>query len=228
MKKGQADGGGRPVVFLDRDGVINRMVYNSEFGLVDSPQNPDEFELLPGAGEAIRLLNERGLPAIVVSNQPGIAKGKFSPSILKAIDTKMQAELGQASAHLDGVYYCLHHPDAIIDEYRVECDCRKPRPGLLLKASKDFQVDPKRSYMIGDGLTDIQAGRAVGCRTILIGRLKCDVCELMDDLDARPELICSNLLEAVQLIEQLEVGNADIYRFSQYIGDRKMAELRYR
>jgi len=202
----------RRAVFLDRDGTINRMVYHAEFGLIDSPQNPNEFELLPRVGEAIRLLNELGLLIIVASNQPGIAKEKYTSQILEAIDQKMRAELAKRGAHLDAVYYCLHHPQAAIEKYRVNCECRKPEPGLLLKASRDFSIDLKASYMIGDGLTDIQAGKAVGCKTIFLGRLKCYACCLMDDLGAKPDFVVSDLLETAQLIQRLEEKNTDFYR----------------
>lgn len=122
-------------VFLDRDGVVNRMVYDAEHGTVDSPANPDQLEMLPGAAEAVRALNDLGLPVIVVSNQPGIAKGKMTLALQEAITSKLQAGLAAAGAHLDGVYYCLHHPDAALPEYRIRCDCRKPKPGLLLRAA---------------------------------------------------------------------------------------------
>lgn len=191
-------------IFLDRDGVINAMVYNPDHGTVDSPLNPEEFELLPGVGGAIKSINEMGFLALVISNQPGIAKGKFTPQILEAIDRKMKEELAQYGAHLDKIYYCLDHSDAIIKEYKKNSPYRKPKPGLLLKASEELAVDLKSSYMIGDGLIDIQAGKAAGCKTILLGKLKCDLCNLMEDLKAKPNLIVPDLAEAVKLIQKLE------------------------
>src|SRR5689334_7999700 len=119
----------RRAAFLDRDGVINRMFLHTEFGTIDSPANPEQFELLPGAGAAIAELNRLGLLVIVVSNQPGIAKGKFTAALLAAIEHKMIVAIKEAGGHLDAVYYCLHHPDAVLDEYRASCDCRKPQPG---------------------------------------------------------------------------------------------------
>src|ERR1041384_3032523 len=116
--------------FVDRDGVINRMWLHTEFGTVDSPANPEQFELLPGAGQAIAELNRLGLLVIVVSNQPGIAKGKFTAELLAAIERKMIADIEAAGGHLDAIYNCLHHPEAALDEYRTACDCRKPQPGL--------------------------------------------------------------------------------------------------
>ena len=120
-------------VFLDRDGVINAYVYNPEFGTVDSPAHPDEFVLLPGVAGAIAELNAIGLPVIVVSNQPGIAKGKFSSALLSAMTEKMHAQTRMEGGAFDAIYYCLHHPQSQLPEYKVNCDCRKPSPGLHLK-----------------------------------------------------------------------------------------------
>lgn len=195
-----ANSGPSRAVFLDRDGSINSMVYNPNFGLVDSPRSPEEFRLLPGVAEAIRLINEMGLLAVVVSNQPGIAKGRCTPKTLKAITQKMHRELAQAGAHLDAAYYCLHHPEALWEEYRVTCNCRKPKPGLLQKAAEELGIDLKASYMIGDGLTDILAGKAVRCTTVFLGNYKCEICNVMDELDARPDFLAPNLLEAVRPI----------------------------
>ena len=201
----------RKAVFVDRDGVINEMVYDSEFGTVDSPSNPELFKLLPGVGEAIKMLNEMGLLTLVVSNQPGIAKGKMTQKLLDEMDQKMHSELASFGAHLDGVYYCLHHPEAVVDEFRKKCDCRKPKPGLLLKGKVEFDLDLRESYMVGDGLTDIQAGQAIGCRTVLLGRMKCDLCKIMDDLGVRPDFIVPNLQEAVELIKRMEVRHGNLH-----------------
>ena len=200
----QAVGGRRRAVFLDRDGVINRMVYNSEFGLVDSPQNPEEFKLLPGVGEAIRLVNETGFLVVVVSNQPGVAKAKFTLDILEAMTQKMHDELAQAGAHLDGVYYCLHHPQAVVGSYRTTCTCRKPAPGLLIQAAEELSIDLASSYMIGDGLTDVQAGVAAGCRAIFLGQQKCYYCRRMEGAGVSPDWIAPNLAQAVAYIREEE------------------------
>lgn len=196
----------RKAVFLDRDGVINALVYDQDQGLLDSPSNIEQFRLLPNVGEAIRLINEMGLLALVVSNQPGVAKGKFTTEILEAMNKKLEAELASFGAHLDGIYYCLHHPEAIVEEYRENCNCRKPKPGLILRGGNEFQVSLKHSYMIGDGLTDVQAGKAAAVHTILLGKPKCELCKLMDEFDAKPDFIVPDLLEAVKLIQRLEVG----------------------
>lgn len=187
-------------VFLDRDGVINRMVYHAEHGLVDSPQNLAEFDLLPGVAAAIRCINELGLLAVVVSNQPGVAKGKCTLVGLEAMTAKLHAELAAGGAHLDAVYYCLHHPNALLPEYRQPCICRKPQPGLLQRAAEEHGIDLPASFMIGDGLTDVLAGHAAGCTTIFLGDHKCEICRVMHVQDARPDYVLPNLSGAVDLI----------------------------
>ena len=196
-------------VLLDRDGVINRMVYDAEHGTVDSPGNPDQFELLPGAAAAIYTLNQSGLPVVVVSNQPGVAKGKMTLALQEAITSKMHAELAAAGAHLDAVYYCLHHPDAKLPEYRVRCECRKPRPGLLLRAADELGISLADSWMIGDGWVDVQAGQAAGCMTVWLGTWKCDVCHIARDKNATPTFIAADLTEAARIIaEQINLDQA--------------------
>lgn len=199
-RKYPALGQQRRAVFLDRDGVINAMVYNPEFGLVDSPQNADQFVLLPGVARAIRLISDLGLLVVVVSNQPGIAKGKYTPAVLEEVTTKMRRTLAEEGARLDGVYYCLHHPMGLLEEYRRSCDCRKPRPGLLQRAASELGIDLKASFMIGDGLSDILAGKAAGCTAVLLGSHKCDLCRTMEDLDARPHFVAHDLAEAAEII----------------------------
>lgn len=202
-------GGVHRAAFLDRDGVINAMWWDPTHGTVDSPTNPDQFRMLPGVPEAICRLRALGFRIAVVSNQPGIAKGKMTPHLLDAITQKMRDELRSAGALLEGVYYCLHHPDAALAAYRGDCQCRKPRPGLLRQAAEELAIDPSRSYMIGDGVVDVQAGKGVGCTTIWLGNPRCDVCKLMDERDARPDYTAPTLYAAVQLIEQRETRHAD-------------------
>lgn len=153
-------------VFLDRDGTINR-----EVGLISDIRR---FELLPGVGEAIRRINQSGFLAIVITNQPVIARGELSDQGLEDIHNKMETLLGEEGAYLDGIYYCPHHPhsgyEGEIRELKIECNCRKPRPGMLYAAAEAFQIDLNRSWMIGDSERDIAAGRNAGCKTALIGR----------------------------------------------------------
>ena len=152
-------------VFLDRDGTINKYV-----GFL---RDIDDFELLPGVAEAVKLINASGYLAIVVTNQPVIARGEVTVPQLQEIHNKMETLLGAEGAYLDAIYYCPHHPhkgyEGEVPELKIDCDCRKPKPGMLLKAAEEFNIDLSRSWMIGDGENDIKAGKAAGCRTALIG-----------------------------------------------------------
>lgn len=152
-------------VFLDRDGTINKYV-----GFL---RDIDDFELLPGVAEAIKKINTSGYLAIVVTNQPVIARGEVTREGLRQIHNKMETLLGREGAYLDGIYFCPHHPDkgfqGEIPELKIDCDCRKPKPGMLLTAAKDFNIDLSQSWMVGDGKNDVQAGRNAGCKTVLIG-----------------------------------------------------------
>lgn len=151
-------------IFLDRDGVINKYV-----GFL---RTPDEFELRPKVAEAIKEINAMGYLCIVVTNQPVIARGEVTIKVLEEIHNKMETELGARGAYLDGIYYCPHHPQkgfpGEIVELKKECLCRKPKPGMLLQAAKDFNIDLSQSWMVGDGEIDILAGKAAGCKTALI------------------------------------------------------------
>lgn len=151
-------------VFLDQDGTINKYV-----GFL---RNINDFELIDGVAEAIKNINASGYLAIVVTNQPVIARGEVAFQELEEIHNKMETELGLQGAYLDAIYYCPHHPhkgyEGEIPELKIECDCRKPKPGMLLKAAGDYNIDLSQSYMIGDGENDIKAGLAAGCKTVLI------------------------------------------------------------
>ena len=147
-------------VFLDRDGTINQYV-----GFLTKPE---QFELIPEVPAAIKLINKSGYLAIVVTNQPVIARGDCTWEDLQIIHDKMETELGKAGAFLDGIYVCPHHPDKGFEgerpEYKVACDCRKPSPGLIIRAAQDFNIDLSQSIMIGDSDNDIEAGRQAGLR----------------------------------------------------------------
>lgn len=197
----------RRAAFLDRDGVINGMFFNAEFGIVDSPANPDQFVLLPGVGPAIAKLNEVGLLVIVVSNQPGIAKGKFSPDLLEAMERKMLAEIETIGGRVDAIYNCLHHPEAVKPEYQLVCECRKPQAGLLLNAAQEWNVDLDHSYMVGDGVTDIVAGRTAGTTTLLVNSRRCYTCDSLAEHHVWPDYVVSDLSEAATVIQNLEAGD---------------------
>lgn len=152
-------------IFLDRDGTINKYV-----GFL---RDIEQFELIDGVAEAIRLINESGYLAIVVTNQPVIARGEVSFEELDTIHNKMETLFGAKGAYIDAIYFCPHHPHkgyaGEVPELKIDCDCRKPKPGMLLKAAQDFNIDLSQSWMIGDGENDVKAGQAAGCKTALIG-----------------------------------------------------------
>jgi len=198
-------------VFLDRDGVINELVYYEEQGLVDSPFTVEQLKLFPWAGEAIKKLTEGGYKVVIASNQPAIAKGQLSWETFEKIRGKMREELAKQAAFVDGEYYCFHHPEAVIADLKVNCECRKPKPGLLLQAAREHDIDLLESWMIGDNLTDIKAGKSAGCKTVLLGKMKCQLCRLMDEEDARPDSIASSLSEAVSVILNSEGKHGNLY-----------------
>lgn len=166
-------------VFLDRDGTINRYV-----GFLRSI---DEFELIPGVPEAIRMLNDHGYLVIVVTNQPVIARGEVSIEELEEIHNKMETLLGEKGAYIDAVYYCPHHPDKGFEgerpEYKIECDCRKPKPGMLLKAAEEYHIDLAQSWMVGDSIQDIEAGKAAGCLVAAVAKVEAEGVKCFDDLN---------------------------------------------
>jgi D-glycero-D-manno-heptose 1,7-bisphosphate phosphatase len=153
-------------VFLDRDGTINRYV-----GYLTDIR---DFELLPGTAEAVRRINQSGYLSIVVTNQPVVARGEVTFEELNQIHQKMETLLGREGAYLDGIYVCPHHPSrgfpGEISNLKIECECRKPKPGLLYQAAEDFHIDLHHSWMIGDGWRDIEAGKNAGIRTACIER----------------------------------------------------------
>ena len=153
-------------VFLDRDGTLNKYV-----GFL---RDIDQLELLPGAAEAVRRINASGYLAIVVTNQPVIARGEVTVPQLREIHNKLETLLGREGAYLDAIYYCPHHPhkgyEGEVPELKFDCDCRKPKPGMLLKAAEDFHIDLSASYMVGDGDNDVQCGLNAGCTPVKIGQ----------------------------------------------------------
>ena len=178
-------------VFLDRDGTLNKYV-----GFLRSV---DDFELIDGVAEAIKRINASGYLAIVVTNQPVIARGEVTVHQLQEIHNKMETLLGLEGSYLDAIYYCPHHPHkgyaGEIPEFKIECDCRKPRPGMLMKAAEDFNIDLSQSYMIGDSENDVKAGLAAGCKTVLLS-------EPQSDTDFGQECTLTSLLEFTELYLQ--------------------------
>lgn len=196
MGAGQSD---RPrAVFLDRDGVINRNVLNPATSEFEAPLTAKDFELLPGVQQALQRLKSAGFLLFLVSNQPNYAKGKSSLPELDAIDAELRRNLAAMQVEFAATYYCLHHPEGQVEGYSRACACRKPSPYFLLRAAKEFGVDLKESWMVGDRVTDVLCGYIAGVRTILI-----------DDSGAGcgpvvPDRIATDLMEAAEYICQAE------------------------
>lgn len=174
-------------VFLDRDGVIN---VNRD----DHVKSWDEFRFLPGALEGLRLLTEYGYRIFVVTNQAAVNRGLITHATLQAIHQRMVATAKTCGAHIVDVSYCPHRPDE-------DCDCRKPRPGMLLSLAATYQIDLHQAFMIGDALSDIAAGQAAGCRTILVlsGRGQAQLAQL-DTSQHRPNYVARDLFDAALLL----------------------------
>lgn len=180
-------------MFIDRDGTLNE-----DIGYVSTP---DELVLYPWAAEAVRRINDSGLLAIVITNQSGIARGMYTETTLDAIHSRMIRELARDDARLDAVYYCPHHPDVGDARYRIECECRKPRTGMLDRAAREHQIDLTRSYVIGDKASDIKLAENALARGALVltgyGR---ETAAHPDRWPCAPEITAENLLEAVKRI----------------------------
>lgn len=171
----------RRAVFLDRDGTMARDVpYCSR---------PEDFELFPGVPEAIALINRSGLLAVVITNQSGIARGYFTEEALHRIHRKMLTELERYGARLDGIYYCPHHPDD-------GCDCRKPKTALFRRAAEELGIDLQNSFVVGDMPLDIEAGRAIGARTVLVTAAPSG----QDSSIIRPDHVAGDLYHGVSWI----------------------------
>jgi D-glycero-D-manno-heptose 1,7-bisphosphate phosphatase len=195
-------------VFVDRDGVLNDLVYDREEGRVVSPFSAKQLRVFPFVADAVRALrDELGFKVIVISNQPGVAKRQFTLAELERMNAKIGRELAEHGTELDGEYYCLHHPDALIKKYRVVCDCRKPKPGLLIRASREKEVDLEGSFFVGDALSDVKAGKRAGCKTILVGHVTTFLGILIDKEAATPDYVVGSLKEVPQLLKEVGLGD---------------------
>lgn len=147
-------------IFLDRDGNINVEK--------DYLHKVEEFEFIDGAREAIKIFNELGYLVVVVTNQSGVARGYYDENSVKTLHDYLQKEVEKIGGHIDGFYYCPHHPEKGIGEYKLDCNCRKPEPGMFLEAQKDLDIDFSSSIMVGDKISDVKAGENLGMRSILV------------------------------------------------------------
>jgi D-glycero-D-manno-heptose 1,7-bisphosphate phosphatase len=190
----------KSAIFLDRDGTINDMVYYPEHAMVDSPCSPSQVALIEGAGAALRSFRDLGYELILISNQPGIAKGHFAPETHQQMMQRLQDLLRHEDAALTAQYYCLHHPQSKLPDYRLDCACRKPKPGLLLQAAREHDISLQDSITIGDGLTDVLAGKQAGTETILLTTVNSLVTRLISDQGLESSFIARNLTEAVEQV----------------------------
>lgn len=189
-------------VFLDRDGTINDEVrylgHESQLRLID------------GAPDAIKLLKNSGFKVIVITNQSGVARGYFSEKRVEHIHRALEEKLRSYNANYDAVYYCPHHPTEGIGPYKIACDCRKPNPGMLKRAEQELDLTLCRSYVIGDKISDLEAGYAVGCQGVLVQTgYGLDVEADLGSYSRRPDHIAANVLEAARWIVSQEIGGID-------------------
>ena len=193
-------------VFLDRDGVLNDLEYDPDEGRIGSPLSAKQLRIHPYAGESVRKIKALGFKAILVSNQPGVAKRQLTYSEFQKMNGMVRAELASRGGGLDAEYYCLHHPDALLKKYRADCDCRKPKPGLLLRAAEENDIDIGSSFFVGDALDDVKAGKAAGCKTILLGHVTTFLTRMMEEEGARPDYMLPSLKKVPDLLAGLDRG----------------------
>lgn len=180
-------------VFIDRDGTLNVEK--------DYVHKIADFEFLNGAIEAVRLLNENSFTVVVISNQSGIARGYYAPNDVHILHDHIQRELRKQKAHIDAFFYCPHHPEGSVEEFRKICDCRKPKPGMVLQAEKKLNLDLPHSYVVGDHLSDIMLRESIPLTTILVktGHGK-ETLRQLQNATVKPDHIVENLLDAVKQI----------------------------
>jgi D-glycero-D-manno-heptose 1,7-bisphosphate phosphatase len=188
----------RGAIFIDRDGTISE-----EVGYVN---HPARYRVFPFSAEAVRMINDAGRLAVLVTNQAGVARGYFKEELIHAVHDQLARELATGGARLDAIYYCPHHPSVGEPPYRLDCDCRKPRPGLLKRAAAELDIDLARSWTVGDRYGDTELARNAGTRAALVltgyGRGEHEY--QRDAWRHRPDLVAENLLEAVREILRIE------------------------
>lgn len=193
----------RPAIFIDRDGTLSH-----EVGYVN---HLSRFRVFSYAVDAVRLVNRSPFAAVLVTNQAGVARGYFPESLIEEVHGSLRETLAAGGASLDGIYYCPHHPSAGEPPYRCDCDCRKPRPGLLHRAAADLGLDLGRSYVVGDRHGDLQLAWKVGARAVLVksGYGRGELAYHAPSWPRQPDLVAENLLEAVsRILDEAEGGRA--------------------
>jgi D-glycero-D-manno-heptose 1,7-bisphosphate phosphatase len=184
----------RRAVFMDRDGTISE-----EIGYVN---HPSRYKVFAYSAEAVRLLNEQAWLAVLVTNQAGVARGYFTEDLIHAVHASLETELERGGARLDAIYYCAHHPSVGEPPYRFDCDCRKPKPGLIRRAANDLSIDLEKSWMVGDRYSDIELARNAGVRSafVLSGYGRGEWEYQRATWQHEPDLVAEDLLEAVTKI----------------------------
>ncbi|MBW2609145.1 MAG: HAD family hydrolase [Deltaproteobacteria bacterium] len=184
----------RPAVFMDRDGTINE-----QMGYIN---HLSRFVILPGVPEAIRLLNENNFLAIIVSNQSGVARDYFPIELVDDVHASLKASLKEKRAMIDGIFFCPHYPRGVLPEYCYECDCRKPKTGLILQACEAFDIDMSNSYMVGDRYTDMELAHRSNLKGIMVktGYGQGDIKYILPNKSLKPVNIAKDLLDAVRWI----------------------------
>ena len=184
----------RRAVFFDRDGTLNE-----EIGHVS---NPRDFRVYPFAAEAVRLVNEAGLLAIVVTNQSGVGRGLIAESLVHRVHRQLTRRIAAGGGRLDAIFYCPHHPEASLEQYRLVCTCRKPSPGLLEAAAKQFGIELSKSFVVGDRFVDVRLAHRVGARSVLVltGVGRSELEDARTEGTEQPDYVAENVSEAVRWI----------------------------
>jgi len=189
-------------IFLDRDGTL---VYPVHY-----PTRPEELRLYANLGPALHVLQEMGFLLVVVTNQSGLARGYFAESDLEQMHTHLRAEFVRMNVNLSGIYACPHHPEGGVPELAIDCECRKPRPGLLLQAAEELHIDLANSWLVGDILDDVEAGKLAGCRTILVDLGT----EAAPDRPVRqPDFVARDTLHALRIVSAVEQLQSSVELF---------------
>lgn len=190
--------------FLDRDGIIVKMVYDAESGNPYPPLKPFQIEFVPGIFELLKTTKKLGYLNIIISNQPDIGLKRITKESFLKIKEKIGKILKEKNIEFDAQYYCFHHPFAKLPQYRKICDCRKPKAGFLLQAAKRNNIDLKKSWMLGDGVNDVIAGYKAGCKTILLANLhEAEYLRIVEEKlqGIKPDYLVKNLREVITIIK---------------------------
>jgi len=192
--------------FFDRDGIINEMVFDKENDLIRTPLNTSEVIIDYAITSTIKETKKLGYLNILISNQPNIGLERMTESMFKNITFTVKAKLKEEGVVLDAEYYCFHHPFSKLKKFRVDCNCRKPKTGLFIKAAKELNIDLKKSWVIGDGIYDVIAGKELGCKTILVSNAAIETgyySKIIERLaNQLPDFIVKNNREVLEIIKK--------------------------